>query len=156
MITFNDAKAIALKEIARDSDLIPNEVATLEKPFGWYFQYATKSGEILFGCNGFIVDRDDGHVFQFGSAYSLERDFAAYEAGFRFHSYDLTIVSISNLEKTAQLLFELRMTYVIPEEESGIVWIIPKTYEKEQILSAFQSLPCTFSNQGFILCMKNF
>lgn len=155
MITFSEAKQIALEKIG--SDFILNENEIIEKPYGWYFSCRSKSNdEIVFGSNGFIVDREDGHVFQFGSAYSLERDIAAYEAGFRFDLYDLIILSVSNTQKTVQLLLDLDMHYVLDEEENGTVWKIPKKYEREQIQSALQSLPCTFPNQKFYFMFEKF
>jgi hypothetical protein len=147
MITLDEAKQIALSEIGQN--LVLDESATLEKPFGWYFNRRTKDGDLLVGSNGFIVDRENGHIFQLGSMFPLERDFAAYEAGFRYDFYDLRILSVDDLPKTLDLLLKLGMTYVIPEEEYGTVWKIPRSYTPEQIEDALHSLPCEFLEQKF-------
>jgi hypothetical protein len=88
-------------------------------------------------------------VFEFGSAYPLERNLAAYEAGFRYDTYDLTILSVSDIRQTTQLLRNLHMTYVVPKEEYGTVWKIPQEYTEGQIRSALASLPHTFCDQKF-------
>jgi Immunity protein 35 len=154
MITFEEAKQIALDKIRPDCALIDD--ATMEKSYGWYFRYQSKayiqSGDVrdmLFGSGGFIVERDDGYVFEFGSRYPLERNLAAYEAGFKYDTYDLTILSVSDILQTVRLLLSLRMKYVIPEEENGTVWKIPQGYTEVQIRSALASLPYTFLDQKF-------
>jgi hypothetical protein len=161
MITFEEAKQIALDKIGPECALVDG--ATLEKPYGWYFCYQSKayvqSGDfrdMLVGSGGLIVEREDGYVFEFGSAYPLERNLAAYEAGFKFDSYDLTILSISNHRQTVDLLLRLDMTYLVPEEEFGAVWRIPKKYTQDQLKSALTSLPHTFFNQGFHFRFEEF
>lgn len=154
MVTFEEAKLIALDKIGTDCALI--EDATIEKPYGWYFCYQSKafvqSGDfkdMLIGSGGFIVEREGGRIFEFGSAYPLERNLAAYEAGFKYNTYDLTIFSIDDIQQTVQLLLNLRMTHGISEEEYGVVWKIPQDYTEAQIRSALTSLPYTFSDQKF-------
>ena len=154
MITFEEAKQIALNKIGPDCALFENKI--IEKPYGWYFCYQSKAyfvsgnwDDALIGSGGFLVEREDGRVFEFGSTYGLERDFAAYEAGFKFHSYDLTIISVSDTKQTVSLLHKLDMVYVIPEYEHGVVWKIPQRFTKSQIRSLISSLPHTFYAQNF-------
>jgi len=153
MITFEEAKQIALNKIGPDCALIDD--ATMEKPYGWYFCAQSKgylSGDIramLIGTGGFIVERENGYVFEFGSAYPLERNLAAYEAGFKYDTYDLTILAVSDLQQTVRLLLDLHMTYVIPEKEYGTVWKIPQEYTDIQIRSALAVFPYTFFDQKF-------
>jgi hypothetical protein len=161
MITFEEAKQIALNKIGPDCALYEHGI--IEKPYGWYFYYQSKayfvSGnrkDMFVGSGGFIVERGDGRVFEFGSAYSLERNFAAYEAGFKFHSYDLTIISVSDRKQTVSLLHKLDMIYVIPEYEHGVVWKIPQKFTKSQIRSLISSLPHTFYAQGFYFRVEIF
>jgi len=148
MITFQEAKQIAIENL-KGSVFVVSESQIAEKTFGWYFPIKSKSGELYVGSNGFIVDRENGHVFTLGSAYPPERDFAAYEAGFRYDFYDLTILTVRDIPKTVHLLLDLTMSYVIPEEEYGTVWKIPTLYSESQIQTALQSLPFTFKNQKF-------
>ena len=161
MITFEEAKQIALDRIGPDCALIDD--ATMEKSYGWYFCYQSKayvqSGDfrdMLIGSGGFIVEREDGDVFEFGSAYPLERNLAAYEAGFKYDTYDLTILSVSDIQQTVRLLLSLNMTYVVPEEAYGTMWRIPQGYTEVQIRSALASLPHTFSDQQFYFRFEEF
>jgi hypothetical protein len=55
------------------------------------------------------------------------------------------------MEKTIRLLLKLDMNYVVPEEEYGTVWTIPKRYSEAQLRSMLTSLPITFHDQGFNL-----
>jgi hypothetical protein len=159
MITFEEAKQIALNKIGPDCALFEDEI--LEKPYGWYFCYQSKAyftsgNDWLIGSGGFIVEREDGRVFEFGSCFGLERDLAAYEAGFKFHSYDLTILSVSDIQQTITLLHQLDMAYVIPEYEHGVVWKIPQRFTKSQIRSLMRSLPHTFYAQNFYFRIEVF
>ena len=47
---------------------------------GWYFPWQF-DGEPLIGSKGIIVEKLSGRVFRLGSAFSLERDLAAFDAG---------------------------------------------------------------------------
>jgi hypothetical protein len=161
MITFEEAKQIALDKVGPDCALVDD--ATLAKPYGWYFCYQSKAylqsgdlNDMLLGSGGFIVEQEDGYVFEFGSAYPLEHHLAAYEAGFRFDSYDLTILSIGDLRQTIELLLKLDMTYAAPEGKYAVVWQIPKTYTDDQLRSALMSLPHTFFNQGLNFRFEEF
>ena len=161
MITFEQAKQIALDTIGPDCALY--EDSTLEKPYGWYFSYQSnnyiQSGnfdDMLLGIGGFIVERDDGYVFTFTAAESLEDNLASYEAGFRYDTYDLTILSISDREKTLYLLANIGLSYVIPEEEGGVVWRIPKRYTEEHLREMLVTLPYTFYHQDLTARYKAF
>ncbi len=100
---------------------------------------------MLAGSGGFIVEKANGRVFRFGSAYSLERNLRSYEAGFEFELYDLIFKSVRNLEQTILLLNKLDMTYVVPEVERGAKWKIPKRYTQKQIKQRLEELPATFA-----------
>jgi hypothetical protein len=161
MITFEEAKQIALNEIGPEWAIREDQI--LEKLYGWYFSFVRKEylgiddvrGRPI-GSNGLIVNKEDGHVFVFGSAFSLERDIAAYEAGFRYEKYDLTITSITDIETTASLLYELNMVYVIPELDNGTVWEIPQSYTVQQIKDLLRDLPYTFHDQSFYFHIEVF
>jgi len=154
VITFEEAKQIALNKIGPNCALFEDRI--IEKPYGWYFCFQSKayfaSGnwkDALVGSGGFIVERADGRIFEFGSAYTLERNLAAYEAGFKFYSQDLTITAVSDMKQTVSLLHKLDMVYVIPKLEHGVVWKIPRTFTRAQIRSFLSSLPHVFSAQNF-------
>ena len=162
MITFGQARRIILQKIGPDCGLIEESIA--EKPYGWYFMYQSNQWlqtrdprHLLVGSGGFIVEREDGHLYQFGSAYSLERNFAAYEYGLNCETYDLVINQVHNFEKTLDLLLTLDLTYVIPEFAHGRHWRIPQYYERKQLAEMLRTLPCTFANcHGFYFKYENF
>ena len=154
MISFEEAKQIALARIGSNCALI--ESATFEKPYGWYFNFQSRAyletGAVLttlFGRGGFIVERSDGRIFEFGSGYPVQQWIANYERGFKYDRYDLCIVAVASLPKTMELLYLLDMHYVEPEEEYGIVWKIPRQYSFTQIAAALCQMPCIFSDQAF-------
>jgi hypothetical protein len=148
VVSFEQAKIIAQNFI--NDDLVILEDNIIEKDFGWFFTFASKkTGEFLFGSNGFIVDREDGRIYELGSAFSVERDLQMYELGYKFKSYNLTIISVSNFPKTIYLLHKLRMKYVTPEFEHGTVWKIPKEYSYKELTKCLLNLPITFENQAF-------
>lgn len=154
MISFEDAKRIAIAKIGPDCALVESE--TIEKPYGWCFFGQTRTfletgdiGTMLIGTGGFIVERKDGRVFEFGSAYPRETWIANYERGFKFDRYDLIISSVSAIETTMRLLARLDMQYVVPEEDNGTVWVIPRRYTRNELRTLLTQLPCTFANQVF-------
>ena len=154
MIDYEQARQIALDYIGPNCGLVGE--AILEKPYGWYFADQSKaylkSGDfrdMLFGSSGFIVEREDGRVFRFGSSYPSDVWLANYERGFKYHFYNLHITSIFDVEETVSLLYKLDMRYVVPEFAYGEEWKIPQRYTKEQIREAIQQLPGIFENQAF-------
>lgn len=154
MITFEDAIKIAENRIPWNCDLFRDEI--IEKPYGWYFCYQSKKfietgniSDMLIGSGGFLVEKENGNVIEFGSAYSLEKNFQAYEQGFLRKNLDLIITKVFDLRETVRLLNRLQMTYVKPEFEHGILWKIPQIYNQKQIKEAISKLPCIFKNQSF-------
>lgn len=154
MISFDEAKRIALANIGPDCLLV--ETATLEKPYGWYFLGQSRTyletGDIahmLLGSGGFIVERSDGRVFAFGSAYPREQWFANYERGFKHDRYDLRILAVSSIPLATNLLLRLDMQYVVPETVDGTVWKIPRPYTLKQLRAALGRPSCTFADQAF-------
>lgn len=154
MISFEEAKRIAIAKIGPDCALVDS--ATLEKPYGWYFLGQSRAyletgdiGKMLVGSGGFIVERDSGRVFVFGSAYPRERWIANYERGFKYDRYDLNVVAVSDFRMAVGLLQRLGMQYVIPEEENGTTWMVPQNFTQDRIREKLARLPCVFANQAF-------
>jgi hypothetical protein len=161
MITFEEAKQIALNIMGTEWAIREDRI--LEKSYGWYFSFVDKaylgSDDLLgrpIGSNGLIVNKENGRVFVLGSAFPLERDLAAYEAGFRYDKYDLTITSATNIEKTAYMLNELNMVYVRPELAHRTLWKIPQSYAVQQIKELLRDLPYTFYDQNFYFHLEMF
>ena len=162
MISFEQAKQIAIQHIGPECELV--EECTVERSYGWYFAYETKQWlrtrqwrYRLIGSGGFIVEREDGRVYTFGSAFPLERNFAASEYGLRYNVYDLTVRRIFDFEKTVDLLMTLGLTYVIPETAYGRTWRIPQDYHRAELSTLLRNLPHTFAYcRGFYFRYENF
>jgi hypothetical protein len=162
MISFDQAKELAIRKIGPRCGLI--EESTIEKSYGWYFLFQSKEWlksrdwrHALVGSGGFIVERADGRIYEFGSAYSLERNFAAYEYGLKYQLYDMVVTRIHQFETTLDLLLTLDLTYVIPEFAHGRLWRIPIPYDRKQLADNLQSLPCTFPDcRGFYFKYEQF
>jgi hypothetical protein len=138
MLTLEQAKEIAIQYAGREAIA---KCSIVERRFGWFFACG------FLGSKGFIVDVEDGHIFRLGSRYPLERDFAAYEAGFRYPAYDLTVSSVADIQKSISLLKRARLNYVAPEFEFGVLWKIPRFYSEIELEKALKSAPYTFWNQ---------
>ena len=160
MLTYEEARRIAE---AHAGKLVLMEEAIREEPFGWYFVAQSRAyvetrklEHMLVGSGGFVVDRETGRVHEFGSAHPLERNLRAYAKGFRYSRYDLTILSVRDLDTTVRLLKDLQMTYVEPEEAYGVVWRIPKEYRASQLRKFLHQLPYTFSGYNFFYSVEVF
>ena len=100
MITFESARALVTKELARhmldssdDVELAIVDSGTLEYSWGWVFFYNSvayiESGsnlERLAGNAPFIVERETGRLLETGTAHSIESYIAAYERSGNPHS----------------------------------------------------------------------
>jgi hypothetical protein len=153
MITFEEARSIASKNIPSDCEILPDSI--IEKPYGWYFYHQSKeyieTGNIkkmLVGSGGFVVEKESGEVVKFGSAYSLEKNFQVYERGL-IGRKDLIILKVREINESVRLLNRLQMTYIEPEIAHGVEWKIPKLYNEKQIKEAISKLPFAFVNQNF-------
>ena len=153
VISFEEAQNIALDKIGSDCAIIANSI--IEKPYGWYFSFQSKKyletgdfREMLAGSGGFIVEKETGSVVEFGSVYSLEKNFEIYEKGLVGFN-DLVILKVRDTNESVRLLNRLQMFYVEPEFAHGVEWKIPKTYNEKQLKQAISKLPCIFENQNF-------
>lgn len=153
MISFEKAEQIALSNLNWDCDILPDSI--IEKSYGWYFCFQSKKYietgnplDMLVRSGGFIVEKENGKVVKFGSAYSLEKNFGIYEKGL-IGKKDLMITKIKDLNCAVRLLHKLRMTFVEPEFEHGVEWKIPKEYNEKQLKIALSNLPHIFKNQDF-------
>ena len=151
MISFEEAKQIALAKIGPDNVLI--ETAPIEKPHGWYFNDQSRAyvetGDFwmkLYGSSGFIVASSDGRVLNLGSGYPARQWITAYERGLTYSSYDLRIDEVIDMRETVELLAQLQMWYLIAEQENRP---IRERYTPIQLWTALGRLPCIFSDQGF-------
>lgn len=159
MINFEEAKAIAKNKIPSDHSI----VHIIEKTYGWYFysqnnEYIkTKDYRFLeVGSGGFIVEKETGRTVEFGSAYSLEKNFEIYEKGLAYKSYDLTVLKVKDLNSAIRHLKKLSMRFVEPESADGVEWKIPKEYNEKNLKKILNKLPFTFTNQHFYFRHQEF
>ena len=95
MITYDEAKEIAVREITSDGTLdnVIVEESTIEKPYGWVFSFNSKqfveTRDMLYALLGnapIIVNKYDGS-FQFtGPCPSIEENIRAYEKKMGYES----------------------------------------------------------------------
>lgn len=154
MISYQEAIKIAENRIPSDCALFLEE--TIEKSYGWYFCFQSKEyietgniSEMLLGNGGFLVEKENGNVIEFGSAYSPEKNFEIYEKGFLIEKLDLVITKVFDLRESVRLLHRLHLTYFEPEFAAVATWKTPKIYNEKQIKDAVSKLPCVFKNQNF-------
>lgn len=138
MITFE--KAIEAAQAAASAHV--DASASREIREGWFFPY--RSDELLLGSNGIIVNKQTGACFMLGSAYPVERDLKAYDEGFRFASYDLTITRVNDEERTLNMLLSLRISTVEPKVANEVEWRIPRLLSRSELRAAISNLPYTF------------
>ncbi len=129
MITYDEAKAIAQKNIPSHHSI----VETIEKPYSWYFFSQTKQyvetgdfHDMEVGSGGFLVEKENGRIVEFGSVYSLEENLKIYEAGLAYGKYNLTVLKVFDLNLAVRLLKKLSMSFVKPKLENGVTWKIPQ------------------------------
>jgi len=107
-------------------------------PFGWI------------GCSGYIVDKNDGHVNQLGSAYPLSVWFWGHIHGFKHDTYDFIITKINDQQQTLNFVNTIgfRFPHVDAKPSSS--------YRKKQHEEKLLSLPCIYENQRLGLSIPHF
>jgi hypothetical protein len=108
---------------------------------GWYF---TWQADGLIGSHGFAVNNETGNIFQFGSAFPVERDLRMYDRGMDAEEHDIVITAIADLEETLAILQKIRPTVVEPCYKQGTVLRIPRRLTEEEIRARLASLPALF------------
>lgn len=161
MLTFEQARQLALAKIGDDCALVDS--AWRELANGWYFAFQTRAyletgneDEMLIGNAGFVVAKEDGRIFDFSSAFSLERSIAFYEAGFRFETYDLTVTRIHDPERTLALFLKLKLRRMPNQVTGALLWEPPKNYERDDLAAALDALPATFRKQNLTFAAEVF
>lgn len=103
----------------------------------------------------YLVGKDEGDVLEIAES-RVKVHVAGYQMGLRYGKSNLIITKINDYEKTvAQLLF-LELTFVIPEEEAGIVWKIAQRFTREMIIEKLNNLPCIFYEQTLLAYIQTF
>ena len=96
----------------------------------------------MLGSGGVLVLKESGKAIEFGSAYNVERNLEIYESGYLDHdSWDIVVTNVVDEHESVDCLLALGATYVVPEEESGTVWKIPKTYSPERLQELLRNPP---------------
>lgn len=107
---------------------------------GWYFPWHYE-GPAAGGSKGVVVEKQSGQVFFLGSRYSLERDLAAFDSGYRFGSAMLIVTAVHDQNRAIDHLLQLGIEEVTPEFANGVEWRIPRRLTAEEIRSRLAQLP---------------
>lgn len=151
MITKEEAIKKVRGTLSEDMDVILDKI--IEKEYGWVIfsqskEYIRTKDPIFMaiGSGGILVEKATGNTYEFGSAYSTDQNLQIYELGyFLYENWDIEVTKVINKDKTIEHLSDLGITYVVPEEEHGTVWRIPRVYTNEQLGNKLKSLPARFN-----------
>jgi hypothetical protein len=110
---------------------------------GWFFPCRVEDPPAI-GSKGVVVDKQTGRVVTLGSAYSLDRDLNAFDAGYRFGPALLNITAVRNECHAVDQLRRLNIKEVTPEFAHGVQWKIPKVLSAQDIETRLRQLPCKF------------
>jgi hypothetical protein len=151
MITYEQAQQIIISRIGDERGLVEEE--TLEKPYGWYFYVQSKKWiktrafeDEMIGSAGFLIERENGRVVEFGSGQSVKIQLEHYEAGFRYEFYILTILAVYDVQNTFRALQHLRLIDLnveldLPRKK---FLIHPTEHGHEFFKTILSTLPFTF------------
>ena len=153
MISREQAIQSVLDALDEDMDILTE--STIEKDYGWLIFADSKefirTGDFStskVGSGGTLVERNSGNHISFGSVYSPEENLKIYEKGYlKYESWDIQITKVRDLRDTIDSLLKLRLSYVIPEEENGTIWRIPKEYRHKELKRKLAKLPATLSRK---------
>ena len=151
MITKEEAIKKVRDTLSEDMDVMLDHI--VEKEYGWVIFSQSKEYIrtndwkcMLIGSGGTLVEKAIGNTYEFGSAYSTDENLRIYELGyFKYENWDIEIFKVIKKTETIEHLSRLGIMYVVPEEEHGTVWKIPKTYTTEQLKNKLKSLPTRFN-----------
>ena len=158
MISYAQARHIAEAYIPETKGII--EESIIEKPYGWYFNAQSlkwletrDENHMFLGSNGFIVDRENGRVVEYGSRNgSVDNIFCFYESGFSYKHYNFTIKKVKNYEKSLRFLIDLQLIERKIVCKNGNFLVLPAESGLVKMEEIIKSLPFTFYKQRFGLC----
>ena len=105
----------------------------------------------MIGSNGYIIERENGRIVEFGSRYSPEVHFEHYEAGFRYKLYILTILAVHDVQNTFRALQYLRLIDLNLEIDTHRkkIWTQPTEQGHRFFETMLASLSYTFPVQHY-------
>ena len=158
-MTLSEARSLAEAHVS--DELVVLEKFANECTFGFYFAISSRAYEesgkfenMLIGSSGLLVDRGNGKVHELGSGADLEYWFKAYQRNLHLPQ-TLIVTKVHDRQRAADALLRLHMSFVIPEEEGGVIWRIPQYFSVKQIRNSLDSLPCQFEGQDFIFRLRD-
>jgi hypothetical protein len=127
------------------------------------FLKSNDSRHAVLGPGPTVLDKRDGRVFAYGSGLSMERALAvqkmqsqretAIRARFRHYDmrkpYRVLIRKIQDHRRLLERLDSFGLSYVIPEIECGVIWRVPKPYDKKVLNKRLaETSPVVFGYAG--------
>ena len=137
------SKATIIAQTKAPSGVSVDPECAKETECGWYFPYRFDEFPAA-GSKGLIVDKVSGRAYMLGSAFSLERDLAAFDQGFRFGAAHLIVSEVRDLNGAIGELLSLRVSEVIPEFAHGVERRIAKPLTSKIIEARLGLLPTGF------------
>jgi hypothetical protein len=142
MLDLDAARKVALTAVS--PGLMLGQARELRE--GWFFAFRVTGEEPVAGSQGVIVNKHDGRIFRLGSAFSLARDQKLYDKGYQFERYDLSIIEVVDAKRTLDVLVEVGICIVEPQEEHGTVWRIPRALTRRELRDRIAVLPGVFED----------
>jgi hypothetical protein len=84
--------------------LVPRAIERVQElSNAWFFPL------VFIGSVGLVVDKEDGRLFRFGSAFGPDTWIWAYERGFRWDLCDLVVTEVREMDRALQVLDGLNL-----------------------------------------------
>ena len=129
--------------------------------FGWVFTIGVTPGEEIFGGWDLIgIESDGGRLIEHGACvlghgthdHETEQQYytdliEAWELGYRYERYDITVGDVRDAPATVALLEPLGLGFVVPEQYGGRTWRIPQYFTATQLELVIADAPVTFTGQ---------
>lgn len=139
MLSQERASVIAAQHAHSVGRNVARTVTELER--GWYFRWESDG---LVGSHGLAVSKSTGDIYQFGSAFPIDRDLSMYDHGMDADRHDLVVLRVADFERSLAVLETIGPTVVELTYESGTVWRVPRRLTTDELRERLRQLPAIF------------
>lgn len=154
MLSHDQARSLAIENVTRAHG-VPCDVideVTLEKSFGWIMLcqardwLADRAAARPLAHNGpLIVERATGAVIRYADTHDLDQCLRHYESGFKFETYELTVLAAPDPAKAAYYLLDLGLVHDAPGPAVETERQAPRRFTHRQLHARLAALPATFT-----------